>query len=252
MKTHFLVLFAAMQLGTAVYAAPSCVNGTLSFYQSTYGSSGCMIGDDYLVRDFSYLTASVFANPVTPSEINITPTLGAGGPDLQFSANWRVSLLGVSEAALIFAIDAVGGSPFVFDGVELNVTGSRAGLSAASVTEVNCLGGLLNIRALPYTGLGSVACLGGGPELQTIAALPAGTNVNATGQVVFSPTATTVDVVKNIALAGVLGSASVTSIGQSFSTVDTGSDVPEPVTSLTAGLSLLAIGLYRRRSKGGA
>ena len=251
MKNKWFILCAAvLQMAAVADAAPSCVNGTLSFYQSTYGSSGCMIGSDYLVRDFSYLTASAFATPVTPSNINVTPTLGAGGPELLFSANWQVSFLGLSESAILFAIDAVGNTPFVFDGVQLNVTGSRSGLvSAPSVTEVNCLGGLLNIRSLPYTGLGGVACLGGGPELQTTAALPLGTNVNASGHVVFSPTANTVDVVKNIALTGVLGSASVTSIGQVFGTVD--AEVPEPITMLTAGLSLVGIGLLRLKQTGG-
>lgn len=251
MKFNLLITCVALQLGAVAYGAPSCVNGTLSFYQSTYGSSGCMIGSDHLVRDFSYLTASVFANPVTPANINITPTLGPGGPELLFSANWQVSLAGLSEAAILFAIDAVGSSPFVFDGVQLNVTGSRSGaISAASVTEVNCLGGVLNIRSLPYTGLGSVACLGGGPELQTVAALPLGTNVNASGQVVFSPTSRTVDVVKNIALTTVLGSASISSIGQVFSTVDA-PPVPEPMTSLTAGLALIGLGLFRSKRSGG-
>lgn len=249
MKSKLFLFCAAAGFCVSAGAAPTCINGSLSFYQSTYGSTGCMIGSDYLVRDFSYLTASVFANPVTTSNIQVTPTLGAGGPQLQFSANWQVSLLGLSEAAIIFAIDAVGGTPFVFDGVQLNITGSRSGISAASVTEVNCLGGLLNIRSLPYTGLGSVACLGGGPELQTVASLPVGTNVNASGQVVFSPTASTVDVVKNIALTAALGSASVSSIGQSFSTVDV--PTPEPVTALTAGLTLIGLGLIRFRPSGG-
>ena len=129
MKNKLILFCAALQMCVAAYAAPACVDGTLSFYQSTYGSSGCMIGSDYLVRDFGYVTASVFANPVLPSNINVTTALGPGGPQLQFSANWQVSFLGVSEAAILFAIDAVGGTPFIFDGVQLNATGSRSGIS---------------------------------------------------------------------------------------------------------------------------
>ena len=214
-------------------ATPSCQNGTLAFYQSTYGSTGCTIGN-FLFSNFSYVSVSAFANPVTASSINITTVDGVNGPQLDFSANWQVSVLGTSEAGILFHVDSLD-TGFGLSSVNLSLDGSRSGVSAASVTEVDCLGGLL----APFTGAGSIACLGGGVRADTTAGLPAGSNVNASSTVSFQPVAFHADVLKDILLTGVLGSATITDLGQSF----TEAAVPEPQT-----FSMLFVGIAALRS----
>ena len=76
------------------------------------------------------------------------------------------------------------------------------------------------------------------------ALLPVGTGVNANALISFNPTSFKMDILKDIAVTGLLaGSASVTDIGQSFTQV-----VPEPGTAGFAALGLLA-GAFARYSR---
>ncbi|MBI4908250.1 MAG: hypothetical protein HY820_31780 [Acidobacteria bacterium] len=241
MKMKTITLLGLLSSAMAAYGTPACTNNTLAFYQANY-NSGCLIGTDYVASNFSYLTVGVLSTPVTPSDIQVTPSLGVNGPNLGFGATWSANGVGLSESAILFQMDVVAGAPFAFNGVTLGATGSVSGLIAgASVTEVDCLGGLLNVRSLPYTGLASVGCLGGGIEAGTSLALSPGIGVSAQAQVVFSPIAFHVDVLKNIAVTGVLGSASVTSVSQAFSTESASNPVPEPSTALFLCFGLGAI-----------
>ena len=235
-----IVIFA---LGAPLFATPACTSNTVAFYESL-GSTGCQEGN-YVLSNFDYLlSANVLSTPVTASQIQVNPGLGANGPTLDFAATFTASgVASVGDVALVFNISALSGSGIEFRSVDLSTTGSRTAFSTAAVAEVDCLGGLLNVRSVPYTGLGGVACLGGGVAASANALLPAGTGVNAFVNIPLAPEVQTIDVIKDITLTAVAGTATIIDIGQSFNTVQA---TPEPMTFLLAGLTLAVIGFTRR------
>jgi len=182
-------------------------------------------------------------NPVTAGNIIVTPQDGVSGPGFDFAANWNVSGLGTIESGILFHLESAHGMGLT--DVTLSATGNRSGLlGSAVVTEVDCLGGLLDLSGFVLGGLGSVACTGGGIAASGSALLPVGTGVNANALISFNPTSFKMDILKDIAVTGLLaGSASVTDIGQSFTQV-----VPEPGTAAFAALGLLA-GAFARYSR---
>ena len=246
-QTFRTCVFAGILTASTAFAAPVCVSGqTLQFYHDTYGATGCEIGN-FVAKNFDYLLVSLLTpNPVTADEIIVTANDAIGGPEFNFSANWIVANIGAIEAGIFYRLESLEG--FGLTGVELSAQGSRTpGLTAAVVTEVACLGGLLDVSGFLLGGLGSVACLGGGVAANTSAALPVGTNVNATGTVSFFPTAFQVDILKDIAVTSILlGSASVTNVGQQFT-----EEAPEPGTIGLAlgGFLVGAAAVLRKRRK---
>jgi len=230
-------LFAGLVSVSPSFADPiTCAGGqTLQFYHDTYGSTGCTIGN-FIAKNFDYALVSLITpNPVTASNIIVTPQDNAAGPDFDFSANWSVTGLGTIESGVLFHMESAHG--FGLTDVTLSATGSRSGLlGTARVSEVDCLGGVLDLSGFALGGLGSVACTGGGVAASGNALLPVGAGVSANALISFNSTAFQVDILKDVAVTGLAaGSASVTNIGQQFTQVS-----PEPATFGFAALGLLA------------
>lgn len=243
MKATWLLSITGLLCAGAIQshaAVIPCTTGSLSSYMAL-GSAGCTIDSDYTFKDFNYLvSASVFANNITASNITVTPTSGPGGPTLTFSANWSASgvLASTYAGVLRFTGTASGLAFSPFDSQQLGVAGSASGLSTATVSETNCVGGLLQ-----STG---VACLTGGIT-ESLAAQITGTATSANANVAFSP-ASLVDVYKTISLVGAAnGSASLSSFSQTFGVEAT--PTPEPATFGLIGAGCFSFALLRRRKR---
>jgi len=176
----------------------------------------------------------------------VTPSDNPQGPAFDFSAAWSVTGTVSIESGILFRLESANG--FGLTGVTLSATGSRSGvLAAATVTEVDCLGGVLDTSGFALGGIGSVACLGGGVEANTSALLPVGSNVNANVTASFFPIAFQVDVLKDVSVTGAPGgSASITNVGQQFTQA-----APEPGSAglVVIGLLAGAGALWRKRRK---
>jgi hypothetical protein len=244
-------------LGFGSYAfGDACVSGnTLAFYQGQTGGSCTFSGNGqtYTLGDYSFLAVNVLSAGATTSDFTLQESVGAGGPVVTITPNADLAISGIAATeTILLGFDITSGSPDInFSGVNLSTTSSVSGLvTTADVLEEDCYGGLLPGPALLSLGSGGLACLGGGIAAGGDVALTPGLNVGLSVPIplVGLPTAS-VDVLKEINLVTVLGSASVSSIGQSFSTVNTGSTAPEPGSGafLLGGCGLMALALMLRR-----
>jgi hypothetical protein len=130
-----------------------------------------------------------------------------------------------------------------FDSVKLITVGSvGSGLNTNLVTEEDCVGGLLT---------GALCSIGGGTTAN-IGAQILGINLGANAAVSFTP-ASSIDVIKTITLVSVLGSDTLTSIGQNLGTNTSGppvgSPTPEPVTMNMFGGGIAALGIPQKKSR---
>ncbi len=232
----------------------ACASGqTLQFYIANYasvaGQGGCSVGNETFTN-FGYLTASVFANGISAADVIVTTGLNASGPSINFAADWRVNgqvaSSGASESAVFFQVYPTSTPALTLNSVNLSAQGSRGVLSTAAAAEVDCLGGVLSVRTIGFSGLGGVGCLGGISAGAT-AGLPVGTNVTANATIPLSLGQPFVDILKDVSLVGLLGDASITSVGQQFS--GEGTATPEPSTTVLfiGGLGMLAIARKKLR-----
>ncbi|MGH9722176.1 MAG: hypothetical protein ACRD8O_18355 [Bryobacteraceae bacterium] len=246
MRTTFLFLLATS--AAPGLWADACPVATFTTYES-FGSAGCTIGTDYTFQNFSYvLSVSLLANFITADDVLVTPINSATDPGFIFTADWDAG--GILPSAYVGLLRFTGistGTPFTaFDQTTLHIEGGASGLvSAATVTEVNCVGGLLNFDPLP-------ACLGGGVNVTSAAQLLGGLgNASATAILSFSPDSL-VDVFKEINLVGAIGgSANLSLVSQQFSTAGGGAAVPEPATWTMVSAAVVGmLLLYRQRRTG--
>ncbi|MEZ5404280.1 MAG: PEP-CTERM sorting domain-containing protein [Bryobacteraceae bacterium] len=267
---HLIPLLAAIPAA----AAPVCMQGgTLQSYLDVSASDGgCQI-DNFQMSNWAFATVGVFAQPVTASNIVVNYSINASGlPDISFSGTWTADAFPLADATSVIAysIEALNNS-YIITGVGISAEGSvsplTAGLvptGAAALTELNCVGGLTDIRdpgnlggVLPLPGnLGDVACSGGSANVNTTASLAPGVGVSANANVSFGAGDNFIDIVKilvvsdllNVPLSGVDGFGTLTSVSQQFQGTAVPAQTPEPTTLSMMGVGGLLLAWARRRT----
>jgi hypothetical protein len=200
---------------------------------------------NYVFNNFTYIAVNILSQNVSAADIGVNATVNATGPDVVFTPDSALQAGGlVSAAEYIFGFEVTSTNSIPFQSVMLSDFGTVTGLSTATVAEVDCNGGLLQLPN-QINHLVGVACLGGGPSAGANAALPLGTNVSANANIILDDESFSIDVLKDVTLTAALGTASVTSIGQQF-TPGTAT-TPEPTSFLLGGCGLIGLALVRRR-----
>lgn len=244
MKTLALSI---LTLGIASSAfGGACTSTTLANY---IAQGSCTVGN-YTFNNFNYLAVNVLSPGVSAADINVNATVNASGPDVMFTPDSLLQASGlVSVAEYIFGFEVTSNVPSIgFQSVNLGETGAVTGLSTAAVAEVDCYGGLLQLPN-PITGIVGLGCLNSGIAAGANANLPLGVSGTVNANIVFNGFSTTVDVLKDVTLAGILGSASVSGIDQQFTT-EAGASTPEPASFLMGGCGLIALAMIGRRRIG--
>lgn len=243
MIKQFALCFLTLGIASSTYGS-TCVSGTLSSYIS---QGSCTVGT-YTFNNFLYLAVNVLSPGVDAKDITVNATVGPNGPNVTFTPDAALQATGiVSAAEYVLGFEVTSTNPTIgFSGVNLSETGSVTGLSTAAVAELDCYGGLLQLPN-PITGIVGLGCLNSGIATGANVALPLGVTGTVNADIEFQKFSTTVDVLKDVTLAGILGGASVTGIGQQFSTGVAGTAVPEPTSLFLGGCGLIGLALVRRR-----
>jgi hypothetical protein len=257
MKRYLNLFILTLGISASAMASPSFCSAALSTY---LGGSTCTFGG-YTLSDFTFVNIDVLADPVLPSDINVSATLDANGnptvtftPDTAFAVS---SLIGVQT--YLFGFDLTSNTANVdFASVNLDAQGSLSGsnlitklTTTASVAEQDCYGGLITGKEnLLSLGNGGLACTTGGLSTGTSVNLALGASVGANAGIEFSGTSASVDVLKEVVLTTVLGgNASISTIDQAFTTTQGGAAAPEPGSFFLGGCGLILVALGRLQWK---
>jgi hypothetical protein len=250
MKRYLGLLFLTLVISAPAFGAACFPGGTLASYISQGSCTFTGSGQTYTLDNYTFVAVGLLANTATASDITVTASVGANGPAVTFTPDGNLDASGLlSSLTYLFGFDITVTSPsLAFASVQLSEQSTLTGLgSLGTVAEQDCYGGVLPVGILSL-GSGGFACLGGGISVGTSIGLTPGGNANANANVIFTGFSSSVDVLKEIDLTAALGgSASVTGIGQSFTTEAT----PEPTTFLLGGCGLVALAMilrHRRRA----
>jgi len=256
----FALCTIALGISTSAAFGSACTQGgTLSSYITAGSCTFTSNGQTYTLQDYTFLAINVLSNGATTSDFTLSESVGVGGPSVTLTPDANLAINGIiATETILLGFDITTNDPTIaFSGVNLNVNSSLSGLvPTAVVAEEDCFGGLLpGPTPLLSLGNGGLACLGSGPSVGASAALTEGINLNASVPIpLFGAPTASVDVLKEINLATVLGSASIGSIGQSFDIVNTqqGSTAPEPGSFVLGGCGFIGFALMLRRKAKGA
>jgi hypothetical protein len=246
MKNTFALSVLALGISSFAFGG-ACSQASLATYIQ---EGSCTVGA-YTFNNFAYFPVTVFAGNPGAGQIMVNATVSNGNPDVTFTPGAGFSAGGlISAANYLFGFEVSDSSGIDFQSVNLGATAAVTLLGTAVVTEVDCNGGLLQLPN-QVTGTAGVACLTGGISTGTTATLSLG-SVSALANIQLAGTDESVDVLKNVTLAAVLGSSTVTSIDQQFTTTG-GTSTPEPASFFLGGCGLVGLALVgRRKAKGGS
>jgi hypothetical protein len=243
MRKQFGLCILTLGIASSAFGG-ACTQGSLATYIS---EGSCTVGS-YTFNNFLYLAVNVLSPNASAADITVNATVGANGPNVTFTPDSLLQAAGVASVAdYILGFEVTSNAPTIgFQSVNLSATGDVTGLSTAAIAEVDCYGGLLQLPNA-ITGIVGLGCLNSGVAVGGNVSLPTGLGVDANANIEFAGFSTTVDVLKDITLAGVLGSASISGIGQSFTTETGGSALPEPSSFFLGGCGLIGLALVGRR-----
>ena len=243
-------------LGTSISGFGSTTFcSSLTTFQDYINAGSCIVpaqggGSNYTLNSFTYLGVSLLTSGATPSDIDVTTSVGANGPSVAFTLDSAIGQTLLGNKEILFGFDITSGTPEIhFTDVNLAETSALTGLSTGLVAEEDCYGGALptptNLLSL---GNGGLACLTGGitvgASVGNNLVLGAGNNANANVNLETNQgPVSSVDVLKEISLTGLAGGAQVNSVTQSFQTTVT----PEPAAYLLCGCGLIGFALVRPR-----
>jgi len=251
---NFALCVLALGISTSAFGTACVQNNTLAQYETAGACTFVANGQTYTFQDYTFLAINVLAGGATASDFKLSEGTGPNGPSVTITPDGNIAAGILSTETILLGFDITAFSPTIgFSGVNLNTNSTLTGVvSTGIVAEEDCFGGLLpSPSALLSLGSGGLACLGGGLSVGASEALNLGVNVNASVPIpLFGAPSSSVDVLKEINLTTVVGTATINTIGQSFSTVNT-SATPEPGSFFLGGCGLLGFGMIlRRRAKG--
>lgn len=248
---NIALCFLTLGISTSAFGSACTQGGSLSSYITSGSCTFSGNGQTYTLSDYTFLAINVLAKGATAADFTLSESVGAGGPSVTITPDGNIAAGILSTETIMLGFDITSADANIgFSGVTLNTTSTLTGVvSTGLVAEEDCFGGALPApNALLSLGSGGLACLGGGLSVGATDTLNLGTNINASVPIpLFGAPTSSVDVLKEINLTTLVGTASLSSIGQSFSTASTGTATPEPGSLLLGGCGLLGLALVLRR-----
>jgi hypothetical protein len=260
LKYKLVLLFSFGLLFTTVQAKadPVCGANTLAFYIAnvTTAANGCSIGNlnfwGFNGSNAGVTNSGPVASGFSASQIELTPVSMGGESGFMItpvsSGGFSASATGVADAEIPFLIGCADGSKCLTD-IVMSLSGTATGTTSggmtpgqSKLTETYCLGG----TTVPPTG----PCVGGSGVAQNLLTVTPSSSGSATVQENFAGVSE-ISMDKDIQAMGNNGTASITSVGDLFSTGSTTS-TPEPSAFLMLGLGLVGLvtgSRYTRRQQ---
>jgi hypothetical protein len=251
----FGLLFSTIQ----AKADPVCTTNTLAYYISnvTTSANGCSIGNldfwGFNGSNAGVTNSGPVSSGFTASQIELTPVSMGGEAGFMIapvtSGGFTATATGVADAEVPFLVGCADGSSCLTD-IVMSITGSATGTTSggmtpgqSKLTETYCLGGTI----VPPTG----PCVGGSGVAQNLLTITPTSSGTATVTENFAGVSQ-ISVDKDIQATGNNGTASITSVGDLFSTGGTTVSTPEPSALLMLGLGLIGLvtgSRYSRRQR---
>jgi len=231
LKKLFLLTFAGLMLSTMAFG--STTTCPFSNYAAYLGSGFTCTSGNLTFSAFGYTTTGSSAGVAVPaSGIAVTPGTTTGNEGFLFSSGFNVGSAGgaqTQESQITFTVSG----PAITQ-LHLDFNGSPSGTGSTSVVETYCLNGPIGACGVGNSGSISV------------------TNPPAKfTDMVFFAAVTSVSVSKDVtAASGTGGTASLSSLTNTFTNSAASTGVPEPMSFLLLGSGLLGLGLVRRKIKG--
>lgn len=245
---HFGLCILTLGLASSAFGSACVQGGTFSSYITAGSCTFVANGQTYTLDDFTFLSVKVLtgedASSFTLSESTTAPTV-------TITPLAAAKITGIGSETLLLGFDITANTPSIgFTNVNLAEQSSLTGISTGTVAEEDCFGGLLPVPGsinVASLGNGGLACLNGGLSVGATVGLSPGVNANANVNIpINGPFTNSVDVLKEISLTAI-GSASVSSITQSFATTTNVTGAPEPGSMFLGGCGLLGVALALRR-----
>ena len=245
-KITRLILFSACTAVLSMYTAGAVTCNSLdgdalnTFISVANGGTGANTSCVYGGFTFSDFTYTNQPGSPTAAQVGVFAASNADGYGLSFDASWTATTPGsTSDGDISFVVTETGGGPATIEDSGVAESGFVTGNGDAAVTEQGCSGtgcipGTWGVETF-VNGAGTQAgCLAQGGNWIS------GVCDKGTADAIFTPTGS-VTVSKDINSTANTGTASVTTVTDTFSTV------PEPrALSLLLGFGILG-GLFLRK-----